>query len=351
MSRGRVLSSAAASLAVGACAVLAIGMSQAAREPAADRPSTTATPVHTARPAFLAPSTTEPTHAPAAQLAGASTAAVPARPIRTATQIPTSAVTSGPAPVSVTSPSARTAQPTAARPMRPVEKSALAAARPVTHRVLRGSTPAARGQALPLHSSTGSASRVITVVARSKSRTTATLQAWTKASGGGWRKYDSSVTAHVGADGLSTHPSESRSATPIGSFTLTQAFGHYSDPGTPLPYLHTRTSDWWISQPGQLYNTHQRCSSHCSFDTRNSVRNPNEHLYYETPFYNYAVVIDYNTRNAPGGVRQGAGSAFFLHVTDGSATAGCISIPQTKLVSLMRWLTPSAHPRILIGTL
>jgi len=62
------------------------------------------------------------------------------------------------------------------------------------------------------------------------------------------------------------------------------------------------------------------------------------------------VVIDYNTRNAPGGVRQGAGSAFFLHVTDGSATAGCVAIPQSRLVPLMRWLTPAAHPRILIGT-
>ncbi len=153
------------------------------------------------------------------------------------------------------------------------------------------------------------------------------------------------MTAHVGADGLSTSPSEYRSATPIGSFTLTQAFGYYSDPGTALPYVHTTPSDWWISQPGSLYNTHQRCVSGCAF-TRG---NPNEHLYYETPYYNYAVVIDYNTRNAPGGVRQGAGSAFFLHVTDGYATAGCVAIPQTKLVSLMRWLTPSAHPRILIG--
>jgi L,D-peptidoglycan transpeptidase YkuD (ErfK/YbiS/YcfS/YnhG family) len=62
-----------------------------------------------------------------------------------------------------------------------------------------------------------------------------------------------------------------------------------------------------------------------------------------------SVVIDYNTRNAPGGVRQGAGSAFFLHVTDGAPTAGCVAVPEAKLVSLMRWLTPAAHPRILIG--
>jgi L,D-peptidoglycan transpeptidase YkuD (ErfK/YbiS/YcfS/YnhG family) len=202
-----------------------------------------------------------------------------------------------------------------------------------------------RGVRLPLSFGTGSATRVITVTAHSHGSTTATLQAWTKAAGGGWRKYGSAVTAHIGAQGMSSHPSESKSATPIGSFTLTQAFGRNSDPGTALPYFKTRPSDWWISQAGSRYNTHQRCSYNCPF----RLGSPNEHLYYETPYYNYAVVIDYNTRNAPGGVRQGAGSAFFLHVTDGSATAGCVAIPQSKLVSLMRWLTPSAHPRILIG--
>jgi L,D-peptidoglycan transpeptidase YkuD (ErfK/YbiS/YcfS/YnhG family) len=201
------------------------------------------------------------------------------------------------------------------------------------------------GQALPLRFSTGSATRVITVVASSSGATTAALQAWSKAAGGGWRRYGSAVTAHVGADGLSTQPSESRSATPIGSFTLTQAFGRDANPGTGLPYFQTRPSDWWISQAGPLYNTHQRCSSGCPF----TLGSPNEHLYYETPYYNYAVVIDYNTRNAPGGVRQGAGSAFFLHVTDGNPTAGCVAIAQARLVTLMQWLTPSAHPRILIG--
>jgi L,D-peptidoglycan transpeptidase YkuD (ErfK/YbiS/YcfS/YnhG family) len=77
-------------------------------------------------------------------------------------------------------------------------------------------------------------------------------------------------------------------------------------------------------------------------------RAPNEHLYYETPAYDYAVVIDYNTTNT-GHVTQGAGSAFFLHVTDGFATAGCVAIPLDSLVSIMQWLDPADHPRILIG--
>jgi L,D-peptidoglycan transpeptidase YkuD (ErfK/YbiS/YcfS/YnhG family) len=205
--------------------------------------------------------------------------------------------------------------------------------------------PSARGGALPLRYPTGSATRVVTVTATSSASTVATLQAWTKAPGGGWLPSGSGVTAHIGTQGMTTSPSESRSATPEGSFTLTQAFGRFDNPGTGLPYFRTDPADWWISQAGPLYNTHQHCSGSCPF----RQGSPNEHLYYETPYYNYAVVIDYNTRNAPGGVQPGAGSAFFLHVTDGRATAGCVAVPQATLVWIMRWLTPSAHPRILIG--
>jgi L,D-peptidoglycan transpeptidase YkuD (ErfK/YbiS/YcfS/YnhG family) len=201
--------------------------------------------------------------------------------------------------------------------------------------------PPPRGQALPLGYSTGTATRVITVVAPSTGSTTAVLSAWYKAPGGGWLRYGSAITAHVGSQGLTTQPSESKSATPIGSFTLTEAFGALANPGTPLPYFQTVAADWWISQSGPLYNTHQRCSSGCSF----TQGDPNEHLRAITPQYNYAVVIDYN--RFP--VSQGAGSAFFLHVTDGGATAGCVAIPQATLVTLMRWLNPTTHPRIVIG--
>jgi L,D-peptidoglycan transpeptidase YkuD (ErfK/YbiS/YcfS/YnhG family) len=191
---------------------------------------------------------------------------------------------------------------------------------------------------------TGNATRVITATAPSTGSTSGTLQAWQR-SGAGWVRYGSAIPAHFGSDGLTTAPSESRSATPLGSFTLTEAFGALSNPGTALPYRQTTDADWWISQPGPLYNTEQHCSTGCSF----TQGGPNEHLAHELPYYRYAVVIDYNTRNSPTGVRQGAGSAFFLHVTDGAPTAGCVAIPQDRLVTLLRWLTPAAHPRILIG--
>jgi L,D-peptidoglycan transpeptidase YkuD (ErfK/YbiS/YcfS/YnhG family) len=195
-------------------------------------------------------------------------------------------------------------------------------------------------QRLPLGYSTGSATRVLTYVATSYSSTSGTLQAWNKVAGH-WVKHGLSMLAWGGSDGLTKHMSEFRSATQVGSFTLTQAFGRLANPGTELPYLKTQPDDWWISQSGPLYNTHQRCASHCSF----TLGAPNEHLYYETPDYDYAVVINIDTSPAV----YPDGSAVFLHVTENKPTAGCISIPAAKLVPIMGWLDPSTHPRILIG--
>jgi L,D-peptidoglycan transpeptidase YkuD (ErfK/YbiS/YcfS/YnhG family) len=38
----------------------------------------------------------------------------------------------------------------------------------------------------------------------------------------------------------------------------------------------------------------------------------------------------------------GAGSAFFLHVATGKATAGCVAIPQVNVISVLKWLKPGA---------
>jgi L,D-peptidoglycan transpeptidase YkuD (ErfK/YbiS/YcfS/YnhG family) len=60
--------------------------------------------------------------------------------------------------------------------------------------------------------------------------------------------------------------------------------------------------------------------------------------------YQHAVVLDYNRGGTPG-----AGSAFFLHVSTGAPTAGCVAIDAGNLVALLRWLDPAARPLIAIG--
>lgn len=344
MGFARVMSTGAAVLAVGGCTVLAVSLGRAEVGHTMAGPGTTSPTeaVSSSIPALRRPDT--------GAVAGSSARSRSTNTLGSHSPPATSAAVLSPA---ARAPRGRGPNPGLGAPTGSARRAAVAHTSAAPKPARTSSTPSTkparptstaapqRGRSLPLPYSTGSASRVITVVATHPYSTTAQLQAWQKAPGGGWVRHGSAVTAHVGSAGLSSHPSEYTSATPIGSFTLTQAFGRYSDPGTALPYLTTTPADWWISQAGPLYNTRQRCWSHCHF----SQGAPNEHLYYEMPYYGYAVVIDYN--RSP--VRQGAGSAFFLHVSDGSATAGCVSIPQGTLVSIMRWLSPGAHPRILIG--
>ena len=326
MPSARVVATSGVILAIAVCAALVVGMAAAtmpkAAETVAPLPAASGVPTGAPAPTYPirpVPTTTAPTFD--TRLPTASPAAR-RPPTRTA---PSRAATHRPPAV----PGRQAANP----PPRP---AAVAPPAPSAHSTV------VRGQALPLAFSTGSATRVITVVAPSAGSTTATLQAWSLAPGGGWLRYGGALFAHVGAQGLTTAPSESRSATPIGSFGLTQAFGSQADPGTPLPYFRTDGADWWVSDVrSPLYNQHARCwPGSCSFNTAVS-----ENLYQAGYVYSYAVVIDYNRFPA----RAGAGSAFFLHVTDGGPTAGCVSIPAANLVSLMRWLSPNAHARILIG--
>jgi L,D-peptidoglycan transpeptidase YkuD (ErfK/YbiS/YcfS/YnhG family) len=194
---------------------------------------------------------------------------------------------------------------------------------------------------LPLDLPTGDAQQVITIDAPEPNSSLATLRAWERVPGG-WQPVTAAVTAHTAVGGLTAHPSEHVPATPIGSFTLTQAFGKLANPGAVMPYFQLTAGDWWVDQPGPLYNTHQLCTVDCPF----LLRSPNTHLMDTLRAYNYALVIDYN--RFP--VVQGAGSAYFLHVTTaGRPTDGCIGIPQPAMAGLLRWLRPSASPRILIG--
>lgn len=193
---------------------------------------------------------------------------------------------------------------------------------------------------LPLRYDTGSATQVLTVVATSSDSTSAALQAWTKA-GGSWARRGPAIHADIGNQGMTARAREGLDATPMGSFTLTEAFGRAGNPGTRMPYFTTDLSDYWVADPASPhYNTHYRCAHTCPFDT-----SAGENLYRVGYMYTHAVVMDYN--RFP--VRKGAGSAFFLHVTEGRATTGCIAIPKPDLVSIMRWIDPAAHPRILVG--
>jgi L,D-peptidoglycan transpeptidase YkuD (ErfK/YbiS/YcfS/YnhG family) len=121
-------------------------------------------------------------------------------------------------------------------------------------------------------------------------------------------------------------------------FTLTQAFGNEPNNGTRLPYFRAGPDDWWDEDPNSAhYNRH--------VISRHSPGVNSENLYYSGAVYAHAVVINYNVNP----VVKGAGSGFFLHVSDGAPTQGCVAIDANQLNVVMRWLRPSMDPVISIG--
>ena len=184
--------------------------------------------------------------------------------------------------------------------------------------------------------------QVVTVRVAGGDSTRGILEAWAWSDAqGSYVRTMGPLTAYVGEDGVGK-ASERVSRTPAGVFSLTETFGTESNPGTRLPYRRVDLSDWWVSDvDSRKYNTYQRCrpGTWCGFDMAVSEQLGAISL------YDHAVVIDYN-RNP---VVAGAGSAFFLHVTEYAPTQGCVSIEERALERLMRWLNPAKSPVISIG--
>jgi L,D-peptidoglycan transpeptidase YkuD (ErfK/YbiS/YcfS/YnhG family) len=203
----------------------------------------------------------------------------------------------------------------------------------------RGDGSTAGAWPFPRPVSPGESTQLVTVTAGSAGATTGRLEAW-ELRPTGWARTLGPVTARLGAAGIGA-ASEGSTRTPAGTYTLTEAFGRLGDPGTALPYRVIDQQDWWVSDTtSRLYNQHARCAAgSCPF--RESA---GENLWQQGWVYDLAVVIDYNRQGTPG-----AGSAFFLHVTNGQPTAGCVAVDRDSLTALLRWLRPAARPLVSIG--
>jgi L,D-peptidoglycan transpeptidase YkuD (ErfK/YbiS/YcfS/YnhG family) len=179
--------------------------------------------------------------------------------------------------------------------------------------------------------------QVITVQAATSNSRVAVLRTWRLNTSGQYVQVSGPYIAFVGWHGVGP-TREGRERTPDGVFTLTQAFGNEPNNGTRLPYFKAGPDDWWDEDPNSRhYNRH--------VISRYSPGVNSENLYYSGAVYAHAVVINYNMNP----VVKGAGSGFFLHVSDGIPTQGCVAINAHQLNVVMRWLEPSQHPVISIG--
>jgi L,D-peptidoglycan transpeptidase YkuD (ErfK/YbiS/YcfS/YnhG family) len=202
---------------------------------------------------------------------------------------------------------------------------------------------AALATACPIYSNVpASTTQLITVNAPRLQTTSATLRTWRR-SGDCWLPGVGPYTARLGWNGLRVNRREGDGTTPIGTFPIMpRMYGNAPNPGVRFRYMRLRCGDWWVEDPrSPAYNTFQRIG--CGVKPPFRVTTPD--LSKSPRAYEYLAVIGFNM--SP--VVPGRGSGIFLHVQVRSSTNGCVSLPRPQLLRVLRWLSPSAAPRIVIG--
>jgi L,D-peptidoglycan transpeptidase YkuD (ErfK/YbiS/YcfS/YnhG family) len=210
--------------------------------------------------------------------------------------------------------------------------------------------------------STAPSGQLITVQGSSYRNTHAMVTAWTWR-GGRWRRVLGPWPGRIGYSGFSTmgigKRRQNSGTTPVGVFTLTQAFGIQPNPGTAMPWHQVTKRSWWPYDPSDpaTYNLLQsRRTAAARWSTSPTW---SEHLIDYRSQYAYSVVINFNTPASSyveGGlaltrtpVDTSAGGGIFLHVNGLGPTAGCVSVSSSRMKKLLRWLRPNRSPRIAMG--
>ena len=179
--------------------------------------------------------------------------------------------------------------------------------------------------------------QLITVTTASSAATYATLRVY-DVSGAKRVLVFGPWTARVGYNGVA-RPGRKREGdgkTPSGTYGLSFFFGVQPALGFSFPFRHAYSYDYWDDDPSSpRYNEW--------VDARKQKPGANPEPMHQVPAYDYAAVIAYNTARVPG-----LGSAIFLHVGTGTATAGCVSLPRAELIKVLRWLKPRDNPKISI---
>ena len=203
--------------------------------------------------------------------------------------------------------------------------------------------------------------QLVTVTSSRWSDTRASLSAWER-DGSGWHRVRGPVRVRLGWNGWvrAGQRRQNTGTTPAGRFTLPAAFGNRADPGARLPYTHVDPDDVWPYEPRDpaTYNAYQpsrAAGSHWRADYHERLASYG----YE---YAHAVVLGFNL---PGGVhwsrpappvRRRRDRPTPVAAAGSSCTCSAAATPpgaspdrSSDVRWLVRWLDPSAAPRIVMG--
>ena len=139
----------------------------------------------------------------------------------------------------------------------------------------------------------------------------------------GW-KLIVATDAFVGSKGIGKEK-EGDLKTPVGEFNPTFAFGKKMNPGTTLKYIDITNDMYACDEDCKYYNQ--------IIDARKAKHEcKGEHLMDYIPQYNYALCIDFNSKNVfPNG------SNIFIHVKGNKDyTAGCIAVDEESMMKILQ---------------
>ena len=182
------------------------------------------------------------------------------------------------------------------------------------------------------------ANHIILIVGHKNNKNKVTVNDYTKSSDDTWTK-NWYVGGIAGTNGISTQKSEGDKKTPEGVFNAMFAFGLKDNPGSILDYRKIGDGDYWVDDSNSTYY-----NKWVNISNVNKDWNSAENLKSASPFYNYALALNYNTEAVPG-----KGSAIFIHCTktdNDTSSAGCIRIPEEYMKKLVQ--TVDSNTKIVI---
>lgn len=214
--------------------------------------------------------------------------------------------------------------------------TASAASHPQHSTAWRACRPHLDGQV----TSVGAGQRTVTMVNQT-SKTYARVSFWVRTSSRcSFSKMFLTTTGRIGYGGTADGRSRKQGTgtTPRGTFTMTQAFGNAAEPGMWLPYHRVKKGDYWVEDNASRYYNTMRNKSQGGFRYWLPTANDNssEYLPHYASQYKYAVVINFN--RSPDYQKAHRGAGIFLHVKGSGATAGCVSITQSQLLTVLAYL-------------
>lgn len=150
---------------------------------------------------------------------------------------------------------------------------------------------------------------------------------WNKNNGKWNRSLETSARVGYGGMVSASSKREGDGATPTGSYPILYGFGFGSNPGTSLEYKRITNNSYFVDDVKSKYYNQW-------YEGRGQK---GEHMI-DHPQYKYGMVIGYNTSHIPG-----KGSAIFLHCNGAGSTAGCVSVPTSSMLSLLKQTHPGAY--------